>query len=240
MRIIVLLVTLVFTSLTMANTPFYWNGHWDSQCSKCWPAPQGYNNDRCTSKDCVLQGYYQCQPQYPPLKKSNDPRIVQLIKGGQCTFYSLKKMSTAQITQTVGLPTICRMKMQFWLMVDRFGKPIKEHKHAIDWKMRLMQYIVGLKAKENNPDAQVFMAIMYMSGYGVTADRNKAMKLYLKAAKEGNLTAQFVLGMAYRLGLGVIPSNKKSLYWLSTASKQKVDPDSSIDVRCSQFYLTNK
>lgn len=64
--------------------PLYWNGQWDDACSKCWPEPQTSSNNHCTPKDCVLQGYYYCKRQNPPLDKSNDPRIVDLIKKGEC------------------------------------------------------------------------------------------------------------------------------------------------------------
>jgi hypothetical protein len=33
-----------------------------------------------------LQGQYRCQPQTPPLATENDPRIVSLIRAGQCVY----------------------------------------------------------------------------------------------------------------------------------------------------------
>lgn len=84
------LLGIAFVQVPSPNTDeheyFYWNSYWDPACSKCWPEPQTQNNNRCKPSDCILQGNYRCKPQHPPLSRSNDPRLIPLIKAGQCHF----------------------------------------------------------------------------------------------------------------------------------------------------------
>lgn len=86
--IIIGLIVALFYPFANISQPasLYWNGYWDTACSKCWADPQSPRNNHCSSSDCVLPGYYRCELQNPPMTKFNDPRLFDLIKSGQCHY----------------------------------------------------------------------------------------------------------------------------------------------------------
>src|SRR6185312_6234131 len=75
----------------------YMNGQWDTACSKCWPSPRTDKNNQCKPTDCAVQGYYHCKMQNPPLAMDDDPRLLSLIKSGECTYAPRVSMSEGEV-----------------------------------------------------------------------------------------------------------------------------------------------
>jgi hypothetical protein len=66
-------------------------------------------------------------------------------------------------------------------------------------------------AAGNDPEAQYNLALIYSNGYGVKADKRKALALYQRAAKQGAPAALNNLGGMYRFGEGVPKDQKKAV-----------------------------
>lgn len=61
---------------------------------------------------------------------------------------------------------------------------------------------------------------MYLNGYGVQKDYQKATKWFIKAAGQGDATAQCSLGFMYVRGYGVKKSYQKAIEWFTKAADQ--------------------
>lgn len=68
-----------------------------------------------------------------------------------------------------------------------------------DQTLEILEYAIN----KGNIDAKVFLANIYLSGKGVQADKDKAIKLYKEAAEVGNSLALVNLAVCYYLGDGV-------------------------------------
>lgn len=75
-------------------------------------------------------------------------------------------------------------------------------------------------AKQNLPEAQYGLGILYEHGQGVDQDPNKAVEWIQKAAEQGLDSAQSQLGYYYFSGTGVPQDSQKAIYWLRKASLQ--------------------
>ncbi len=73
-------------------------------------------------------------------------------------------------------------------------------------------------AAKNNAEAQDELALLYLSGKGVTTDKTKAVKLFQKAATQGNVHAQVTLGLLYLEGNVVARDSAKAVEWLQKAA----------------------
>lgn len=90
--------------------------------------------------------------------------------------------------------------------------------------------VAELKARAESGDvkAQGELALAYIQGEGVPADRSESLRWFRLAAEGGDLTSQQALGLMYKKGLGVNPDNVEALKWYGLAAKQG-DLDSAIE-----------
>ena len=79
---------------------------------------------------------------------------------------------------------------------------------------------LGPAAKKGDRDAMFMLAQMHGSGFGVTKNMNKAVKLYGKAADLGHVDAQKEYGSALALGDGIEKNAEEGLKWLMIASQE--------------------
>ena len=75
-------------------------------------------------------------------------------------------------------------------------------------------------AEAGDPEAQVALAGLYLTGTGVAADPGEAARWFHLAAAQGNPVAQLNLGDLYSRGLGVPRDFVKAYVWLSLAAAQ--------------------
>lgn len=74
------------------------------------------------------------------------------------------------------------------------------------------------QAKQNNPEAQVYVGEIYEKGVGLAPDYRTAAYWYAKAAAQGNARAQINLGYLYEKGLGVKKDMVTALNWYRKSS----------------------
>ena len=74
------------------------------------------------------------------------------------------------------------------------------------------------RAKQGDPIAMEKLADMYRAGKQVTADMNKALQWYEKAADNGEVSAMVVLGDIYREGVDVSQDKEQAINWYEKAS----------------------
>ncbi len=81
----------------------------------------------------------------------------------------------------------------------------------------------------NNPDIilpstraeyNFLLGQFYFEGFGVEANQNKALELYLNSAKDGDAKAQYSLGVMYANGTGVLKNDKEAEKWHQKAANQ--------------------
>ena len=77
-------------------------------------------------------------------------------------------------------------------------------------------------AERGNALAQVFLALMYVHGRGVSRNDVEAMRWYRRAAEQGNAPAQYGLGSIYANGRGVPQSDTEAVRWFRQAAEQSV------------------
>jgi len=75
-------------------------------------------------------------------------------------------------------------------------------------------------AEKGNPDAQLFLGVMYHQGNGVTKDILQAVNWYRKAGDQGEAAAQFNLAMMYINGDGVPKDAVQAAAWDRRAAEQ--------------------
>lgn len=80
-------------------------------------------------------------------------------------------------------------------------------------------------ANLGDPQAQFNYGIMYFNGYGITADKSKALIWYEKAANQGFALAQFNCGVMYGNGEGTAADREKAKAYLQKATAQTDDVD---------------
>jgi TPR repeat protein len=68
--------------------------------------------------------------------------------------------------------------------------------------------------------ARYMTALMYDSGLGTEADKDKALALYLSAAELGDADAQAKVGGLYIFGGLVDIDHEKAAYWFEKAASQ--------------------
>lgn len=77
------------------------------------------------------------------------------------------------------------------------------------------------KAAAGDVEAQIELGAIYESGRGVSADREKAIIWYRKAAEKGSALAQFALGRQYQSEQGKPnPLAEEGLRWYRKAAEQ--------------------
>ncbi|MBX3709228.1 MAG: sel1 repeat family protein [Gammaproteobacteria bacterium] len=190
----------------------YTNGQWDPACSQCWPSPRTAENNRCTPKDCAVQGYYHCQQQDPPLAIDDDPRLVSLIKSGQCTYVPRVALNEGEAAYIHSMQ-LCTTILD--KMAGRFISPVDSHDAS---KMKVDFYLTHFKANIlGSAHAKLKLAIDYDNGIGTQQDRSKATELYRKAALKGFPFAQYAIGARYAYGISMPKDKDKAIMWLKKA-----------------------
>ncbi len=77
-------------------------------------------------------------------------------------------------------------------------------------------------AANNSSKAQIYMAIMYLRGYGVEEDAEESFNWYKKAAELGDPNGQHSLGWCYQQGYGVEKNYKDAIYWWEKSAKENI------------------
>lgn len=95
---------------------------------------------------------------------------------------------------------------------------------------------VRLYAQQNNPEAQIELALRYYAGHQVPQDFQEALKWMTRAAGEGSADAQYLLSRMYAEGIGVDADRSKSEMWFAKAISN--DPDNPELKQQYAEYLT--
>ena len=77
-------------------------------------------------------------------------------------------------------------------------------------------YILKSRAEGGQPEAQVFLGIVYLS----QKDFGNAAKWFMKAAEQGNVQAQTKLGALFLTGQGVPKDEEKAAIWFGKAAEK--------------------
>jgi len=75
-------------------------------------------------------------------------------------------------------------------------------------------------ARQNDPQGQYALAVMYDLGEGVAQNSKEAVKYYRLAAEQGFANAQNNLGVAYDQGEGVDTDYKEAMKWYLLAAER--------------------
>lgn len=194
----------------------YTNGQWDSACSRCWPAPRTAKNNHCKPSDCAIQGYYHCKQQNPPLAVDDDPRLISLIKSGQCTYVSRDNMNAGERDYVNSLQ-VCSQVLD--KMAGRFTFPANP---ADASRLKVDFYLTHFKASIlGSAYAQLKLAVDYDVGMGTKQDRARATELYQEAAKKGLPFAQYAIAARYAYGITVPKDKDKAIMWLNKVLNTK-------------------
>ena len=73
-------------------------------------------------------------------------------------------------------------------------------------------------AINGNPDAPLYIGLIFSSGYGITPQHLIALKWFARAAKYDTALSQFVLGTIFSTGLGVQRNIDTAIKWYTRAS----------------------
>ncbi len=79
-------------------------------------------------------------------------------------------------------------------------------------------------AENGDPDAQMYMGVLYSHGQAVPADMEKAAYWFEQAANNDNPHAQQELGLLYEMGEGVEKNFEIAKYWYHEAVAQGYCP----------------
>jgi localization factor PodJL len=104
------------------------------------------------------------------------------------------------------------VRAQLLLGVRAFEAPPspQSDKNAVTW--------LSSAAKQGDPIAQCYLAMLYQKGRGVAADARQAYNLYSAAASAGNRLAMNNLAVAYAQGAGVNKDVRQAALWFSEAA----------------------
>jgi TPR repeat protein len=84
-------------------------------------------------------------------------------------------------------------------------------------------WLYGKAAEQNHPQAQFFLALMYLKGRGVSKDPQKALELATKSASQGFYKAQYLLAQMYLKGVGAQQNVAESNRWMAKFNLQGQD-----------------
>ena len=79
-------------------------------------------------------------------------------------------------------------------------------------------------ARAGDPEAQLFLGYLYLTGKGVDQDTALAAHWYRLAAEQGNADAQYQLGLMYELGIGLPQDIWEAEGWYQRATDQGFCP----------------
>jgi hypothetical protein len=209
-------------------TGLYMNGQWDAECGKCWPSPRTGKNNQCKPMDCAIQGNYHCKMQNPPLEMDDDPRLISLIKSGQCTYAPRASLSAGEAGYVKSLQ-LCTSVLD--KMAGRFTLPANPEDAA---RQKVDFYLTRIKASVfGSASDQLKLAINYDIGIGTQQDRSKATELYKTAAVKGAPFAQYAIGARYAYGISMPKNKEKAIMWLNKAINNK--PQTAADTKAQEM-----
>lgn len=81
-----------------------------------------------------------------------------------------------------------------------------------------------MAAEQGSVDAQINMAVYYITGEGVETDIEKATYWFMKAAEQGDAQAQHNLALNYENGEGIEKDFIKAFKWMRKAAEQRYPP----------------
>lgn len=85
-------------------------------------------------------------------------------------------------------------------------------------------YDKALKAARNgNAQAQVYLAVAYMTGLGVTKSESKGFEWCRCSAEQGHLRAQILLAYMYERGIGTSADPTRASLWFVRATRDVRD-----------------
>jgi hypothetical protein len=198
------------------NAGLYMNGQWDPACAKCWPLPRTDSNNHCKPSDCALQGHYRCKMQNPPLAMDDDPRLISLIKSGQCTYAPSVSFNTGEASYIKSL-NYCNKVLD--KMAGRYVLPGEDSNAA---RNRVDFYFTHFKASIfGRSQDQLKLAMDYDLGLGTRQDRSKATELYQVAADKGVPFAQYAIAARYAYGISMEKDKGKAIGWLNKTINNK-------------------
>lgn len=90
--------------------------------------------------------------------------------------------------------------------------------HRGDYSTALSE--LSAPAHQGDPEAQLYLGLMYYRGQGVVRDDREAAAWFRRAADEGDAHAQFNLGLLYARGEGMPRSDAEAARWLRSAAEQ--------------------
>lgn len=206
----------------------YMNGQWDPACAKCWPSPRTEKNNRCKPTDCAIQGYYHCKMQDPPLAIDDDPRLIELIKSGECRYAPAVSFNQGEADYINSLNYCTRVLDK---MAGRYISPSHPDDAA---RNKINFYLTHFKASIlGSSENQLKLAIDYDAGIGTRQDRAKATELYSKAAERGLPFAQYALAARYAYGISMSKDRDKAIMWLNKVMTDK--PGNSADQKAQKM-----
>lgn len=203
-------------AISPPGTTLYLNATWDTNCSKCWkPAFGKPDNYDCQPSDCAVFGYYHCKSQQPALVLDNDPRLISLIKSGQCTYVPTTTMNYTDAKYVDKLSSCTSVLDRF---AGRFYTPAQskddEKNHKAFTRLWFAVNFLGIKSGSQ------LLATYYDFGWGTQQDRKKATELYQIAANDNNAIAQYTMAIRLADGIGI-----KQNIPLAISTLQKVIKD---------------
>jgi len=75
-------------------------------------------------------------------------------------------------------------------------------------------------AEKNDPQAEFYLAYIYLLGLGVEKDSQQAFQWMSKCANQGNLPGQNILGYMFSMGVGVEQNQVKAMEWIRQSAEQ--------------------
>lgn len=130
-----------------------------------------------------------------------------------------------------GLRTpVLRLWFPFWVASVFFSgcSSLPDHRsHAEIRSLLLHKHYAALfllsrkNALKGDPESEFIQGYLREYGLGASADPQKAVFWYQKAASAGNREAMNNLGVLYSHGLGVSESDRRAIYWFTRSARLK-------------------
>lgn len=198
------------------SSGLYMNGQWDAACEKCWPSPRTSQNNHCKPTDCAIQGNYHCKKQNPPLAVDDDPRLISLIKAGECTYAPSVSLNEGEANYLASLK-VCTSVLD--KMAGRYTLPADVENSS---RKKIDFYLTQFKASVLGAASdQLKLAMDYDVGIGTHQNRNKATELYRVAASKGDPLAQYAIAARYAYGISMPKDKDEAIRWLHKALNNK-------------------
>lgn len=83
-----------------------------------------------------------------------------------------------------------------------------------------VQELMAPLAQAGEPEAQVWLALLYLNGQGVEADAGTALAWFLRAAESGHVVGQANAGALLLMGKSVTPDAERGVALLNQAAEQ--------------------